>query len=104
MSPVSMSAIATRCSPRIQPHDEALSAIVSGRVIFQSLIRESISSLDGTGDASARALGQLLMSPAQRYLGGPAMRSGMINEIYNQEYNDPKRNPWGAVKKYGEGK
>ena len=63
-----------------------------------------MNALDGTGDASARALGQLLMSPGQRYLGGPAMRSGMINEIYNQEYNDPKRNPWGAVKKYGEGK
>ncbi len=63
-----------------------------------------LNALDGSGDASLRALGQLLMSPAQRYLGGPALRSKMVNEIYDSEYGDPKRNPWGAIKKWEETK
>ena len=45
--------MATRCSPRIHPHDDALSAMVSQSVIFQSVIRESMSSIDGTTHSTA---------------------------------------------------
>lgn len=69
-----------------------------------SLTGRALGMLDGTGDATARGLGQYLMSPAQRYLIGPAAKSGMVNKIYDDEYNDPKRNPWGVIKKYSEGK
>src|ERR1700687_3335219 len=43
----------TRCSPSTQPADDALSAIVSHNAIFQSLIRVSISSIDGANAAVA---------------------------------------------------
>ena len=44
---MSMSFGDTRASPSTQPAEEALSAMVSHSLIFQSLIRVSISSIDG---------------------------------------------------------
>ena len=43
----------TRASPSTQPADEALSAMVSHSLIFQSLMRVSISSMDGANAAVA---------------------------------------------------
>lgn len=69
-----------------------------------SLSGRALGLLDGTGDAASRGLGQYLMSPAQRYLIGPGVKSGINNKIYNDENNDPKRNPWGYMNKIREGK
>lgn len=49
----SMSVGATRAAPRTNPAEEALSAIVSQRPIFQSVIRVSISSSAGASAAVA---------------------------------------------------
>src|SRR5215207_6309019 len=50
---MSMSFGETRASPSTQPAEEALSAMVSHSLIFQSLMRVSISSMDGTNAAVA---------------------------------------------------
>src|SRR3954454_3494961 len=50
---MSMSFGDTRASPSTQPADEALSAMVSHSLIFQSLMRVSISSMDGANAAVA---------------------------------------------------
>ena len=50
---MSMSLGDTRALPSTQPADDALSAMVSHSLIFQSVIRVSISSIDGANAAVA---------------------------------------------------
>src|SRR5882762_8905328 len=50
---MSMSFGDTRASPNTQPAEEALSAMVSHSLIFQSVMRVSISSMEGTNAAVA---------------------------------------------------
>lgn len=60
--------------------------------------------LGDSADTLKTGLARYLMSPAQRYLTGPATRAYMLNSAYQRDYNDPKRNPWGIAVKTGRGK
>ena len=65
----SMSAGDTRASPSTKPADEALSAMVSHNAIFQSVIRVSISSIDGTRASVAASTSSSVQLGARQVVG-----------------------------------